>query len=476
MTDLIDKSATHLAGDAAASSRLGRWVSESRALGLLAAPLIFTQLAQMAIFTTDVILLGRLSHAALAAAAIGNTVYYFAWLIGGGPASAVSPMIAHIRGERLGDRGNVRASLRMGLWAILLLSAPMMLVLWFARPILLTLGQDPALAADAGRFVAMLSFGLPFSLAFMVLRNFATALGHPRAGLWVMAATIAFNALAGYMLIFGHFGAPRLGIVGSGIATACSSAFSCLAMLLIIQATPDLRAYRMFRRFVRPAHLKLAEIFRLGLPIGMTMIFEAMLFNSMTLVMGRFGAAALAAHQIALNVASITFMAPLGIGMASTVRVGLAAGAGDLRAARRAGVAAMIMGLGFISLCAVGMALFGAPIAGLYLSGGASDDAAVIAQASVFLQVAAAFQVFDAAQVVAAQALRGLKDARAPMFIAAGCYWLVGAPACIALAFPLHLKGLGIWIGLAIGLAAAATAMVARFERLTRSAPNQMVL
>jgi MATE family multidrug resistance protein len=305
----------------------------------------------------------------------------------------------------------------------------------------------------------------------MVLRNFANTLGRPRAGLWVMGATIVFNALVGWTLIFGHFGAPRLGIVGSGLATSLSSIFSFLAMLAIIQATPSLRVYRMFRRFHRPVRVKLAEVFRLGLPIGMTMIFEAMMFNTMTLVMGRFGAASLAAHQIALNVASITFMIPLGIGLAATVRVGMANGAGDREAARRAGLVAFVAAFAFISVCGVGMAIFGTTIAGLYLGGRAQSDLDVIVLAALFLKVAAAFQVFDALQVVGVMSLRGLKDARTPMILAAGAYWLIGTPMSLLLAFTFHMKGLGIWIGLATGLAAAAVLMCSRFAILTRARP-----
>jgi MATE family multidrug resistance protein len=333
--------------------------------------------------------------------------------------------------------------------------------------ILIACHQEPELARNAGAFVRVVALGLPFSLGYRVLSSFATAVGKPRAAMWVMVATIAFNALAGWILIFGHFGAPRLGIVGSGLATALSALFSFAVMTASIQADPKLRVYRIFRRFLRPATDKLKEVFRLGLPMAATMMFEAMMFNVMTLVMGTFGERPLAAHQIALNFASVTFMVPLGLGMASTVRVGLAAGAGDLIGARRAGITAMVIGVAFISLCGAAMALAGPQIASLYVGGRAAQDLAVIATAAVFLKVAAAFQVFDALQVVAAQSLRGLKDARAPMFIAAASYWLIGAPACFALAFGAGLKGLGIWIGLAIGLAAAAVLLTGRFLLLT---------
>ena len=446
------------------------WAEESRALIRLAAPLVLTQLAQMAILATDIVMLGRLSRTALASAAIGNTVYYFAWLIGSGPPAAIAPMIAHIAGENGFDRAKVRASVRMGLWACILLTAPLMVMLWSAQPILVALRQDPQLAAGAGQFVSMLSFGLFFALGFQVLRNFATALGHPRATLWVMGISIGYNALADYALIFGHFGFPALGLRGSGIATASSAVFAFVALAIVIGVNPALRAYRVFRRFLRPAWPRLAEAFRLGMPIGMTMIFEAMLFNAMTLVMGTFGALAVAAHQIALNFASVTFMVPLGVAMAATVRVGRAAGAGDEHAVRRAGFVALCVGAGFMLLCGLLMIVAGRQIASLYLGGRTPDDLKVLDLAALYLKVAAAFQVFDALQVVGAMSLRGLKDARTPMLLAGGAYWLVGAPICVLLGITLHMQGLGVWIGLAAGLAAAAAAMVARFNWLTRTA------
>ncbi len=452
-----------------APGRTALWVREGRALIKLAAPLVLTQLAQMAILATDIVMLGRLSRNALAAAAIGNTVYYFAWLIGSGPPSAIAPMIAHIAGAHGADRAKVRAVVRMGLWACIMLAAPLTLLLVSAEPILVALRQDPQLAAGAGQFVSMLSFGLVFALAFQVLRNFATALGHPRAALWVMGVSIGYNALADYALIFGHFGFPALGLRGAGMATASSAVFAFVALAIAIQADPALRAYRIFRRFTRPAWPRLAEAFRLGMPIGVTMIFEAMLFNAMTLVMGTFGAIPVAAHQIALNFASVTFMVPLGVAMAATVRVGHAAGRGDNHSVRRAGFVALSVGAGFMVLCGLLMILAGRQIAGLYLGGRTPDDLKVLGLAALYLKVAAAFQVFDALQVVGAMSLRGLKDARLPMILAGAAYWLVGAPICIVLGVTLHMQGLGVWIGLAAGLAAAAAAMVARFHWLTRN-------
>jgi MATE family multidrug resistance protein len=472
MTDLIENLDLQAPAQTPAGTRaahgLAPWIAEARALSKLALPLAATQFAQMAVMTTDIVMLGRLGKTALASAAIGNTVFYFAWMIGMGPMSALAPMIAQALGAREGAVGEVRRIVRMGIWVVLMLGAPLSSILLFGRPILLALHQEPVLAVNAGLFLGALALGLPFSLAYQGLRNVATALGRPHPALWVMGATIGFNLLGDYTLIFGHFGAPRLGIVGAGLATSLSFMFSASAMGLVIRFTPSLHRYRVLRRFHRPAWKKFVEIFRLGMPIGLTIMFEAMLFNTMTLLMGTFGAAPLAAHQIALNVASITFMGPLGIGMAATIRVGLAAGAEDYAGVRRAGYTAMVVASLVIGVCGVCMALYGSQIAGLYFAGRDAGDRAVIAAASLFLKVAAAFQVFDALQVVGAMSLRGLKDARAPMILAGASYWLAGAPMCFLLAVGLHMGGFGVWLGLAFGLFVAASSMSLRFWRLSR--------
>jgi MATE family multidrug resistance protein len=468
MTDIADEIDLSHAGARVTGHGLDAWIAEARELLKLAGPLILTQLAQMAIMTTDVVMLGRLGKTALAAAALGNTVFFFTWLIGCGPVSAVSPMIAHILGANPKDRGGVRASVRMGFWSVLILSVPLLGFLLIAKHTLLFLGQTEELAGDASLFVTALCWGLPFSLGYQVLRNFSTALSKPNASLVVMALAIFFNAAGDYGLIFGHFGLPKLGLAGAGLSSACSYTFSFIAMLTVVWLTPALRKYRIFRRFHRPHLAKLLEVFRLGMPIGLTMIFEAMLFNSATLIMGTFGTVAIAAHMIAINVPSITFMVPLGIGMAATVRVGLAAGARDGEAIRRAGWSAIAIAASFMMLAGALLWIFPDKIAALYFAD-TTANADVIALAVVFLHVAAVFQIVDGIQVAGALSLRGLKDARVPMWIAGGSYWLAGFPACLLFAFAFHMKGLGIWIGLAFGLLVAAATMCWRFWYMSRS-------
>ena len=450
----------------APSNSLAAW-AELRQLLRLAVPLVATQLSQMVILATDTVMLGHFSTNALAAAALGNTVFVLAWLTGSGPAFAVAPMIAHILGDDPGNVVGVRHVARMGLWSAAILSLPLMAYLLFTQNILLGFGEDAGLAAGAARFMSTLCWGLPFAIGFMVLRNFSTALSRPLAPMIVMGVAVLFNAFGDYALIFGHFGFPRLGLLGSGMASAASNIFAFTALLAILLTAPGLRRYRILRRLWRPDWPKLAEVFRLGIPIGLTMIFEVMLFAGAALIMGHFGTATLAAHQIALTIPSLTFMVPLGIGMAATVRVGLTAGAGDKAAARRAGFVAIGAGGFFMSGTALLFILFPHAIVTLWLADvPANRDA--IALAVSFLKVAAGFQIADGIQGVASQALRGLKDARAPMWIAVASYWLAGFPVCILLGYWAGLKGLGIWLGLAFGLFVAAASLTWRFAWLSR--------
>lgn len=471
MTDIADiaEFKPENAGARVSGHGFDAWIAETRELLKLAGPLILTQLAQMAIGTTDTLMLARFSNTALAGAVLGNTMFYFCWLLGSGPTSAVSPMIAHILGADPENKDDVRIVARMGFWSVLMVGVPLFLLLQFAHPIMLAFGQSEQLASASAAFLVPLSFGLPFSLGFQVLRNYSTALSKPNASLIVMGVSVFFNALFDYTLIFGHFGFPRLGLMGSGVASATSFAVSFCIMLIVVRLTPKLHAYRIFRDVLTPDWSKLREVYRLGLPIGLTMMFEACLFFSSNFFMGHFGLDYLAAHTIAMNVPSITFMVPLGIAMAATVRVGLAAGAGDNEAVRRAGWAAILVASAFMTMTSFILWTWPMEIAQLYLPPTAQNMPSLLL-AVMFLHVAAVFQIVDGIQVTAALSLRGLKDARAPMWIAGASYWLAGFPTCMLFAFGFGLKGLGIWYGLAFGLLVAAVLMCWRFWWLSKEA------
>ena len=469
------------------------WLVEARELLRLAVPMAATQLAQMIILATDTVMLGHYSKEALAAGALGNTIYFLVWLLGSGMPMALSPVIAHVQGrhsagraqrandstgalapaprDRLLDGHEVRIAVRMGLWSVGLVSLPLLAVLLFTRPLLLAFGQQPELAADAARFMIGLAWGLPCAMGFQVLRSFSTALSRATPPLVVMALAILWNAAFDYALIFGHFGLPQLGLLGAGLASASSNIFSFVAMLSICLFLPGLKRYRILHRFAHPKWDSFAELFRLGLPIGITMVFEVALFNGAALVMGTFGLASLAAHQIAITIPSLTFMIPLGIGLAATVRVGLAGGAGDPVAARRAGFTAIGMGAAFMCVTAMVLLIWPRQIATLWLPD-IPSNADVLLLAVSFLHVAAAFQLVDGIQVTASMSLRGLKDAHGPMWLAGASYWLAGAPMGLVLAYGFGLRGFGIWLGLAFGLLVAAVSLTTRFVWFSNKVPQ----
>lgn len=453
--------------ETARSGELRPWIDEALATLKLGGPIILTQLALMAVMTTDVILLGWLGPEPLAAGALGVNIYFLIWIVLSGPTFAVSPIIAQARGANPDDITTVQHAVRMGLWTAALVLPLAVIILWFAEPLYLFLGQPATLAAEAATYVLALAPGMAFAVGFSVLRNFTTALDRPRPSLYVILGSIVVNGVLASTLIFGLFGFPKLGVLGAGIASALSNVFAFVAMSVVVMKTPEFARFKVFEKLFVFDQPMFNELVRLGVPIGLTMLFEGALFSAAAFLMGGFGIDELAAHQIALNICSVTFMVPLGIAMAGTVRVGHAAGAGNREAARRAGFTVMAIGGAFMALCGVVMWVMPHTLVGLYLSGAENARAAELG--ATYLAIAAFFQLFDALQVSGSFALRGLKDTRAPMILAASSYWLVGFTSSLVLGFGLGWGGEGIWIGLVLGLAAAAVAMVVRFAWLSRT-------
>ena len=448
----------------------GAWRREARALATLAIPIVLTNVGQVAIQTTDVVMIGWLGPEALAASVLGVNLTFVLLLFAIGVVIATAPMMAQDLGRKRHAVREPRRTVRQGLWVALALGLPSWLILWHIAPILHLLRQDPALIAAAEPYVHAAMWGFVPALWFVVLRNFIAALERPRAGMVVTFLAVGFNALADYGLIFGAFGLPALGLQGAGIATALTNALMFVGLLGYVQIDRRFRRYQILGRFWRPDWVRFREIFRLGLPIGVTLIMEVGLFASAGYMMGWVGSAELAAHQIALQCASVTFMVPLGLSQAATVRVGLAAGAGDLAGVRRAGIAALAMGGIFMACMALLMWTLPAAIAGLFIDAGDPANAGVLRIAVTFLGIAALFQIFDGGQVIGAGALRGLKDTRWPMLFAAIAYWLIGMTMALGLGFGLGLGGVGIWLGLLVALAVAAGLMIGRFLALQRRA------
>ncbi|HLI13691.1 MAG TPA: MATE family efflux transporter [Alphaproteobacteria bacterium] len=447
----------------AAIAPAGGWPDELRALLRLATPLAATQLAEVTLHTTDVVMMSRLGPAALAAGALGANVYITAFIFTLGLPTAVAPLVAQALGRRRHYLRDVRRSVRQGLWATAALGVPFMAALWQARAILLMLGQAPATAALAQDYVRMLVWGLVPALWFMVLRSFIAAMGRPRASFAVIVIAVVAHAFGNWVFMFGHLGAPALGVAGAGVSTSLTNLLAFALLAGFVALDRRFRRCHAFGRLWQPDWRRFAEIFRLGLPIGATTTLEMTMFFGAALLMGLIGTDALAAHQIALQVPAITFMIPLGIAQAATVRVGLAAGAGDTAGIRRAGRLALILGGGFMAAMSFVLWSFPRPIIGLFIPSDVPGDAAVAALATRFLAVAALFQIVDGLQSIGQGILRGLKDTRAALLFAACGYWLVGLPVGAFLAFTLRRGGVGLWLGLALGLAVVAVLVVGRF-------------
>jgi MATE family multidrug resistance protein len=439
------------------------WLSEIGTTFRLAWPLIVTNLAQTGMSATDVLMMGWLGPSALAAGALGTNLLFPFAMFGLGLVAATSAMMARELGRNRHAVREIRRTVRQGLWTSIAIAVPAWVVLWQTEPILLLLGQNPDLARDAGIYMHAFQWSLLPFYAALVMRSFLAAMQRPLGALVFGVAALALNAFANWCLIFGNLGFPRLELVGAGYASTFASAALFLGFALYVLIDRKFRRYRLFGRFWRADWPRFADIWRLGAPIGVALLFEVTIFNAAVFLMGLIGAASLAAHSIAIQIASLSFMVPVGFGQAATVRVGRALGAGDDDAIRRAGWSAFALGVGFMAM--MGIAMIAAPrlLIDAFLDFDDPATAEVVRLAVSFLAVAAIFQVFDGAQAVASGMLRGLHDTRVPMLFAAIGYWGLGLPLGAYLGFRTDLAGIGIWIGLASGLAFVAVLMTGRF-------------
>ena len=449
--------------DRAVSTPSHPWRTELRATLVLAWPLVLSNLTMALIQATDVVLMGWLGAHALAASALGLNLTFAFLLFGIGVITASSPMMATAFGRNAHSVRQVRRTFRQALWLAVILSAAIWAVLWNAEPIIRGLGQQPSLARDAGRFLrGYMWSALPF-LLFQAMRNFLSALERPG---WILAISligILLNAILGWALIFGHFGLPALGIIGGGLASSIVWSALALALATVLVTDRQFRRFHLFGHWWRSDWARFKTMVKVGLPIGLTMSFEGAVFGAAAYLMGLIDADSIAAHAVALQIAALSFMVPLGLGQAATVRVGNALGRGDRAGITRAGWTAWALGVGFMGAMAVLLWLAPRPLVTLFLTD-SPGNAHVIALAVSFLAIAAVFQVVDGAQVVGAGMLRGLHDTRVPMLFALVGYWGIGIGAGAWLAFRRGWAGQGIWAGLAIGLAVVSVLMLWRWR------------
>ena len=440
------------------------WRVEARALILLALPMIAGNIAWSAIAASDLLLLGRRGAESVAAGALAINLFHAFLIFGMGLVTAASPLIASERGRRRHSVRDVRRTVHQTLRAALFFVIPAWILLWQCEAIMRALGQQPDLARGAGELMRGLQWALLPFLGFTTLRNFIAALERPVWGLVIMLAAIPINIAAGWALIFGHLGLPALGLFGAGLASSLSSSFLFLGLLAVILIDRRFRRYRLMGRFWSRDRERHRQVWALGLPIAVTLGFETTVFNASAFLMGLIGRDSLAAHAVAIQIAALVFMVPMGIGQAATVRVGIAYGRADWAGVGRAGWLALGIGTGFACCAAALLILAPRLLVSAFLDLSDPANARTAALAVSFLAVAALFQLADAAQAVGAGVLRGVQDTRVPMIFALIGYWVVGIGVGTLLAFPGGMAGVGIWLGLASGLSAAALLLVARWS------------
>ncbi len=433
--------------------------AHARATLTLGLPLVGSHLAQIAVGVTDTLMLGWYEVEALAAVTLASALFFSALIAGSGFAWAVMPMVA-AAAER-GDEIEVRRTTRMGGWLSMIFALAMVPLMWWSEPILRAIGQSPEVAGRAQDYLRIAGWGLIPGLIMMLMKSYLSALERTSVILWVTLAAAVLNAALNYVLIFGNFGAPELGERGAAIASL--TLFVVSALVLMIYAARSFPAHQLFVRIWRADREALGRVYRLGWPIGLTSLSETGLFTGSAVLMGWLGTVPLAAHGIAIQIASATFVVHLGLSQAATVRAGRAVGRRDLPGLRGGGVVAIALSVLISALTIVVFLSVPGFLVGLFVDPTDPDRDAILAIGVVLLAMAALFQLMDGAQVMALGLLRGVQDTKVPMIYAAVAYWIVGMPISYLLGFPLGLGGVGIWLGLVIGLAVAAVLLMIRF-------------
>ena len=441
------------------------WRAELGATLRLSWPLAAANLLQMLTYAIDVIFIARLGEDQLAASALAIALFGLVLWALSGLTGAVAPVAAAELGERAPALRPVRRSVRMALWLAVFSGVAGIGICLLLGPLMHVTGQQAQITALAIEYNSLLVLSLIPMLFNNVLRSFVSTLDRPIFATAITAGGIFVNALANYAFIFGNLGAPELGLQGAAVATILTTLTTLAAYVAAIRLDPRLHRYRVFGRWWSPDWPRLLHIVRIGTPIALTITAEAGIFGAAAFLMGNIGASQLAAHTVALQIAALAFQVPFGVGQAATIRVGYFYGARDPDGMKRAGWTAIVVGTGFMAFTALLMIMIPKPLIAIYVDPWDPKNAVLVGFALQYIVIAAAFQLFDGMQAVAAGALRGLQDTRIPMWIAAFAYWVPGIGTALALGFYTPLEGVGVWIGLATGLTVAAALLGWRWHR-----------
>ncbi|PID45147.1 MAG: multidrug transporter MATE [Proteobacteria bacterium] len=429
----------------------------------IALPIIAAQLLQVGMGVIDTVMAGRIDALAISAIALGASIWFFVLLIGIGIMAAVTPVIAqHVGAD---NHPLIREELRQGIWLSISISFCLILLIILIASAMPVLGIQKTIIPAASDYIFWIAWSLPFSCLYLLPRSLNEATGNTLIMMWIQLAVLPINVLGNYIFMYGNFGLPAMGASGAALSTGITQVISCLALYYYTLTDKKYEKYDLRKRMTPPDWRHILQILRLGLPISVAMGMESGLFTTTALLMGRFGVDAAAGHQIAINIASLAFMVPLGVSMALTVRVGQAVGARQAITARQRGTLGIqVCGL-ITCISAFILWQFGHTIATWY-----TDDTVVVEIATQLLVMAAIFQIVDGLQVGAIGVLRGFKDTTIPMIIAVFCYWVLGMGTALWFGVFGEMGPTGLWLGLVIGLLFAAIALNVRFHVLTRGA------
>ncbi|MEM9539565.1 MAG: MATE family efflux transporter [Cyanobacteria bacterium P01_E01_bin.42] len=445
-------------------SFLRPWLKELRACLGLAIPLAAAQVSEAAIGFIDTIMMGWLGSQNLAAGGLASITFNSVLVAGTGMLSAVGALAAIAYGG--GDRKELRHIASGGVWLAIALSLFLMVLFWNFTPIFRRLGQEEINILLAEGYLQAILWGLPAAFAFALFKNLVSALNRPQIIMITMVSGITLNALGNYVLAFGKWGFPELGLAGLGWSSAFAFWVKAIAVLAFISLHPSFRSFKLFEGGLRWDRAILSNLVKLGSPVTAALFVEASLFTIVTYLMGSLGSIPLAAHQIALQTAVMTFMVCVGISYATTMRVGQMLGRKDFSGVKRAGYVGIALSTVFMSMMAVLFWVFPEPIISIYLDVSSLENQATRELAIALLSIAAIFQIFDGMQVTAAGALRGLKDTKVPMLIGIFSYWAIGVGSGYVLGIVLGWSSMGLWWGLVFGLFVSAAMLTWRFSVL----------
>ncbi|MCB2255260.1 MATE family efflux transporter [Pseudomonas chlororaphis] len=450
---------------ASSLNRPARVRLELRSLLALALPIMIAQLATTAMGFVDAVMAGRVSPRDLAAVALGNSIWIPVFLLMTGTLLATTPKVAQRVGA--GTFGEIGPLVRQALWLALVVGLSASLILVNAEPILHLMKVDPELIGPCMEYLHGIASGMPAVALYYVLRCFSDALGRTRPSMVMGLCGLALNIPINYVFIYGHLGVPAMGGVGCGWATAIVMWAMMLGMAAWTRWAPAYQSSQLFKRFDWPQWAVIKRLLGVGLPIGVAVFAESSIFAVIALLIGSLGATVVAGHQIALNISSLLFMIPYSLGMAVTVRVGQALGAGNPHQARFAAGVGLGAALAFALFSASLILLLRESIASIY-----TPDTAVIQVAAMLIVYAALYQFSDAIQVICAGALRGYQDTRVTMVLTLLAYWGIGLPVGYVLGltdwFGPASGPSGLWEGLIAGLSCAALMLSIRLARSAR--------